>query len=105
MNECTPGTVTLIRVNPDFPLSSNPTGKNRIISIKAKGLATIEKIDEFLHKPCPPELQYTPESNLYDISDINSMSSQHNEDNDSNENENDENTNYQSSPEEYVKYI
>lgn len=63
-------TVTLIRINPDHPLlSQTHVMRNRIISIQGKGLATLDTINEFMHKGTPVELNYTPSSKLYNSDD------------------------------------
>jgi hypothetical protein len=39
---------TLIRINPDYPLYDRNTKAENVISIQAKGLEAVEKIDKYL---------------------------------------------------------
>lgn len=58
--------VTLIRVNPDFPLlSSSGFQKNKFISIQGKTLETLELIDQFISGTFSASEIKSPTSKLY----------------------------------------
>jgi len=42
------GQCTLVRINPDFPLSDDTNQEPNVISLMAQGLISIEKIDKYL---------------------------------------------------------
>ena len=60
--------VTLIRVNPDFPLASHPAITDKVISIMSGGLAAVTEIDRHLSKSTP-RTESPPTEHLYSDDD------------------------------------
>jgi hypothetical protein len=45
--------ITLVRINPDFPMPHLPANSDRVISIMERGIKAVKTIDSFIRTPHP----------------------------------------------------